>query len=104
MRNFRKGEVAVLLNANGGRLFKIFRYASLGRWQEKSSFESQQPYALEAHETHLVKCRNEAHAVALVAALVAAHETYKQEEGEARMRRDKRQRDIIISHNKTLDE
>lgn len=103
MAKFRKGEIAVLLNDGGGRLFEIYRYVSRGNWQEKSSFASQQPYAPERHETRLVKCKNEAHAVALVEALEAAHQVYRDEEAKAKRKRDNVQRQILIDHNLTLE-
>lgn len=100
---FRKGEVAVLLNRDGGRLFEIYRYASHGKWQEKSYWESQQKYALEAHETHLVKCKDEAHAVALVDKLKEAHEVYRAEEAEALRKRNAAQRQAVMAHNLGLE-
>lgn len=104
MKKFKQGEIAVLLHSTGGRLFKIYRPFAAGVYQEKSTINSQQPYALKVYEQHLVKCKDEAAAVALVEKLEAAHAVYSKEVSNAAMKRSAAQQETIRDHNKATED
>ncbi len=79
MAKFEKGETAVLKNISGSRLFEV--YADDGETvMEKSSFASQQPYALQVRYHELVKVPDRETAEFIVAETKRAHEAYRAEE------------------------
>lgn len=72
---FKAGDVAVLRNERGGRVFTVHTVAG-ERITEVAWAEHQQPYALEVWTDQPVAVRDRAAADVLVGLLEAAHERY----------------------------
>ena len=78
MNRFEPGEVAVLLNDLGGRLFVVHSIDDKGRVVEKSRIESQQKYAYGINPGALVKVPSIEAADMLVATLARIHSDFEQ--------------------------